>query len=236
MQSGFINLYFTLIHCISHNKTKLLLFSLPKSVDIAGTLDRKIDYKKHYNFAIVTMPVKLKFCWLAIIVFVFVVLIPIPERILESILMPLTLATTRATLTLIHLIGIDATRSGMFVSHPDGFVYQITYRCTGIIPATVFCVWVLVFPKVPFRLKLVGFGIGLPILAAFNLLRLVHLFYVGIYSTSSFDLAHEVIWQSLIVLQIVGLCLGWALWSVSQQQKYHLLSEAPTSKFGYLSP
>jgi hypothetical protein len=46
-----------------------------------------------------------------------------------------------------------------------------------------------------------------------NLARLVHLFVIGVRQPAWFDLAHEVIWESVMALSVLVAWLGWAMWA-----------------------
>ena len=139
------------------------------------------------------------------------------ENVLGNILSPLTLLTARVTLTLIHVFGMEATQIGTLIYHPDGFTYEIYYRCTGFLPVTVLAVLIFAHPG-PSRFKFLGLVLGIPILLALNLLRLVYLFFVGVCAPALFDFAHSVIGQSLLILATAGLWLTWVKCNASAQK------------------
>ncbi len=144
-------------------------------------------------------------------VFVGIVSLIYREDVLGPPLAPLTMATARMTLALIHWAGMDAVREVTVISHPSGFAYEIYYRCTGFLPVAFLAVSVLAYPG-RLQFKLMGLAIGVPVLLVLNLIRLVHLFYIGVQKPAFFDLAHKVIWEGLIILAVFGLWLGWAIW------------------------
>ena len=134
------------------------------------------------------------------------------DDILGSLLAPLTMMTAETTLALLHWTGIEAVRNATQIYHPGGFVYEIYYRCTGFLPAAFLTVAMLAYPR-PLMPKLCGLAVGVSVMWALNLTRLVHLFYVGVYNPTAFDVAHTIIWQGVIILVCVGLWLGWIRWS-----------------------
>ena len=134
------------------------------------------------------------------------------DDILGSLLAPLTMMTAETTLALLHWTGIEAVRNATQIYHPGGFVYEIYYRCTGFLPAAFLTVAMLAYPR-PLMRKLCGLAVGVSVMWALNLTRLVHLFYVGVYNPTAFDVAHTIIWQGVIILVCVGLWLGWIRWS-----------------------
>ena len=58
--------------------------------------------------------------------------------------------------------------------------------------------------------KLIGVVGGLIAIQVINLIRIVSLFYIGIFFPNHFDDAHIFIWQSLVIVAGVAL---WVLWA-----------------------
>jgi exosortase H (IPTLxxWG-CTERM-specific) len=123
-------------------------------------------------------------------------------------LAPFDRLTAQATAAVLDWHGMEVIREDVVLSHPSGFGYEIYYRCTGLLPAAFLAVGVFAFP-IRLRLKLVGIAIGVPLIFSLNLIRLASLFYIGVWHPSLFDLAHTVIWESLLLLSIVGFWLWW---------------------------
>jgi exosortase/archaeosortase family protein len=149
-------------------------------------------------------------------VFVAVVLLTYQEDIVGPFLTPLTMLTAQMTLALLHWIGMEAVRASTVISHPDGFAYEIYYRCTGFLPVAFLTVSILASPG-PLRRRLVGLVVGVPILVGLNLVRLVHLFSIGVHNPAAFDVAHAVVWEGFFILAIFGLWLGSTRWSMRGQ-------------------
>ena len=143
--------------------------------------------------------------------FAGVALLTYREDVLGALLAPLTTWTARVTLALLYWLGIAATRMATVVSHPSGFAYEIHYRCTGFLPVAFLMTAILAYPGC-WRRKLVGLAVGVPVLIALNLTRLVHLFYLGVHHPATFDFAHTVLWEGLFVFAIFGLWVGWTRW------------------------
>lgn len=149
--------------------------------------------------------------------FVGVVLLTYRADVLGALLAPLATLTARTTLALLHSSGMEVVRVATLIYHPDGFAYDITYRCTGFLPVAFLTVSILAYPE-PLRHKLVGLAVGVPVLVALNLTRLVHLFYIGVYHPAAFDFAHAVLWEGFLILAVFGLWLGWTRWSDSHSR------------------
>ncbi len=114
--------------------------------------------------------------------------------------------TARITAWLLHRLGLEAVRTAAVIHHPSGFAYEIYYRCTGVLPAAVLAILILAHPGT-WRQKFLGLAVGIPLLVALNLVRLVHLFTLGVHSPGAFALAHGVVWE--VVLMSATLALWW---------------------------
>jgi exosortase/archaeosortase family protein len=128
-----------------------------------------------------------------------------PVRLLD----PLAGLVASVTQGVLHAIGIAAGRAGTVLFVPGGFAYDITLGCTGLLPAAVLAVAILASPAA-WGAKRRGLLVGIPLVLAVNLLRLVHLFYLGIHAPRHFVLAHTLLWEGTMVLFTF---VTWALWT-----------------------
>lgn len=148
---------------------------------------------------------------LALAVFTAAVLLVYRDSVLGEVLLGLEGLTARAAHSLIVATGVDAVRHGTIIAESGGFAYEIYYRCTGILPACLLSVFILASPG-RFRLKLLGLLLGVPLVFALNLIRLTHLFHVGVNSPHLFHLSHRYLWESAMM----GLVLAfWLLWTLT---------------------
>ncbi|MCK5828109.1 hypothetical protein KAH43_06235, partial [Candidatus Bipolaricaulota bacterium] len=58
--------------------------------------------------------------------------------------------------------------------------------------------------------KLIGVGIGIGGIFLVNIVRLVSLYFIGVHWPTFLDQAHQLIWQSLLIVIAVALWLFWA--------------------------
>jgi exosortase H (IPTLxxWG-CTERM-specific) len=144
-----------------------------------------------------------------------IVLLTYGDGAVGTLLAPLTAWTTHMTLPVLHWSGMEATRTATVISHPGGFAYEITYRCTGFLPVAFLTAAILASPG-SLQRKVVGLTVGVPVLIGLNLTRLVHLFYVGVHNAAAFHVAHTLLWEGCLILAILGLWLGWMRWSESR--------------------
>lgn len=133
------------------------------------------------------------------------------DEVIGPVLAPLTVVTAKLTYWALSWLGIDAIREGNIIAHPGGFAYEIYYSCTGFVLMLSLTVCILAYPAELMR-KVVGIALGLPVLFGLNQLRLVHLYYVGIYAPRHFEYIHHVLWESLMILAIASLWLSWVSW------------------------
>lgn len=129
-----------------------------------------------------------------------------------ELLLPLQRLTAAATGAVLGWGGLEAAREGTILRHPAGFGFEISAGCAAVIPTGIYAAAVLAFP-VRGRLQARGMIIGLPLLLGLNLLRLAHLFHLGVFEPEVFSLAHKVIWQSGILLAVFLVWVIWARWA-----------------------
>ena len=135
-----------------------------------------------------------------------------PVRLLE----PLAGLVASVTQAVLHGIGIAAERAGTVLFVPGGFAYDITIGCTGLLPAAVLAVAILASPGAR-GAKRRGLVVGVPLLLTVNLLRLVHLFYLGIHAPRHFVLAHTLLWEGTMVLFTFVTWLLWTRWAAQHE-------------------
>jgi exosortase/archaeosortase family protein len=148
---------------------------------------------------------------ISLTIFVGVVLLGFRDEVLGPVLVPLRILTARTVLGLIHLTGMAAVRGASVIYHPGGFAYEISRGCMGLVPTALLIVSTLAYPGQLWR-KMQALAVGIPLLLGLNLIRLLHLFYLGVYRAEFFHLAHQVLWQAAIVLAVFALWLAATYW------------------------
>jgi exosortase H (IPTLxxWG-CTERM-specific) len=108
---------------------------------------------------------------------------------------------------ILRATGVSSERSGTTLLFERGGM-QIISECSAIYVAILFMAGVLAFPT-NWRARLVGLALGLPVLFAVNVLRLVTLGAVIRYRPALLPLFHEYLWQVLFILIVAGLYLAW---------------------------
>lgn len=120
-------------------------------------------------------------------------------------------ANATASAAILNLFGEGATARGTAVTS-SRYSVDIQHGCDAIEPSALFLAAVLAFPA-SFRSKLPGLLIGTVVLALMNLVRIVSLFYTGIYWNRWFEVMHRDVWQPVFILSALTFWVIWACWS-----------------------
>jgi len=96
------------------------------------------------------------------------------------------------------------------------FPLAIVRDCDAMEVNILFASGIAAFPA---RLshRLAGVGIGLVLLVAANLSRIVSLYFIGVASPDSFELAHREVWPLVLIATALALFLGWTRWELRSQ-------------------
>jgi exosortase H (IPTLxxWG-CTERM-specific) len=110
---------------------------------------------------------------------------------------------------ILNVLGEDARVAQTSIITPR-FALGIERGCDAIEPAALFAAAVVAFP-VPLRRKAPGLAVGISLLLLINLVRIVSLYYAGVYYPSAFETLHAEVWQPLFILIAV---LFWVVWAL----------------------
>ncbi len=133
----------------------------------------------------------------------------------------MTTGTAMLGNALLSLVSDEASRSGNLMQL-GSFGVMIIEECTGIFEVLIFLAAVLAYPT-GWGDKLVGIGLGVPILYAFNVARILVLIWVGRFYNDLFEFMHIYFWQATLILMITSVWLLWILKVVRRGE-----SSAPT--------
>lgn len=123
-------------------------------------------------------------------------------------LAPLNIVTARSIAQILDSLGMNCQREMATLVHPNGFGYEISFACTGIIPAGLLAT-AMIAAGGPLRARLWGATVGTVGVLVLNLIRLVSLFCIGVLFPRAFGIAHSVVWQGLTVLFMAGFFHAW---------------------------
>jgi exosortase H (IPTLxxWG-CTERM-specific) len=118
-------------------------------------------------------------------------------------------ALVKVSHTLIGVCGGTASVEGAVLRDPaSGFAVEMKDGCNALNVTILLWSAVIAF-SAPWRLKAVGLVAGGLILQILNIVRFISLFYLGQYSRTWFDFAHNYLWESLLVLDTMVLFWLW---------------------------
>lgn len=115
----------------------------------------------------------------------------------------------------LSFLGLNAEATGTFVL-VNGASFDIIGECTGIFTIIVYTSIIHSYPT-SLRNKMIGL-IGIPILYAFNVIRLISTALVGVFIPSMLDFVHTYLWQVFLIVFVVLLFLIWRDKVVEQNQ------------------
>lgn len=127
--------------------------------------------------------------------------------IASDLFQPMLAFTARSTGFLVNAFGGTVEVRGLTLASRD-FSMDIVGECTGFLPIILFLCAVVSYPCTT-RAKMVGGALGIAILFVLNLVRTTSLFYIGSAFPRFLDVAHYLVWQSLMVLAAIFLWLSW---------------------------
>jgi exosortase/archaeosortase family protein len=116
---------------------------------------------------------------------------------------------------MLTVLGQDITVADTSISS-QMFSVQIVRGCDAVEAIALYVCAVLAFP-LPFLKKLPGIIAGVLLLLVLNLVRVVSLFLIGVYSPTIFDMMHIDVWQALFIFLAVLLWILWLLWATRSQ-------------------
>ncbi len=125
----------------------------------------------------------------------------------DSLVNPYTTFVAHEAKVVLNLFGESATVHGQILSS-SRFSVAIYNGCNGLEAILIFASGVLAFPA-SLKKKLIGLLLGFLAIQLANIVRVVSLFYVGIFKPAWFSAAHIFIWQSIIIVLSVVLWLIW---------------------------
>ena len=118
--------------------------------------------------------------------------------------------------TVLNWLGQEVRVVGQSM-HTNSFSVRIVRGCDAMEATALFVAGVLAFP-VSYRRKITGVVAGVLILAVVNLIRIVTLFFIGVYFRKFFHMMHIDVWQALFILMTISLWFLWAWWATGAKR------------------
>jgi len=116
---------------------------------------------------------------------------------------------------LLDVLGQDTTVRRKSI-HSSRFSVKIIRGCDAVEAIALYVCAVLAFP-LPFLKRLFGIIAGILLLLILNLVRIVSLFLIGVYSPKIFAMMHIDVWQALFIFFALLFWILWLLWATRSQ-------------------
>jgi exosortase H (IPTLxxWG-CTERM-specific) len=127
----------------------------------------------------------------------------------RHVIVPFTSVLADASAWVIHVFDGSTVSNGKYIQNADGsFIVSIERGCNGIEAVIILVSAILAFPA-PWKHRILGLVFGFLAIQVLNLVRIVSLFYLGMWSPVWFKWFHEYLWQALIVLDALIVFLVW---------------------------
>lgn len=127
----------------------------------------------------------------------------------RAVILPWTTLLADLSGWLMQLFDSEIAVTGKVIrSTTSAFGVSIEPGCNGVEAMIVLLAAVIAFPA-PWVYKLKGLLAGFVAIQALNLVRIISLYYLGLWQPTLFEWAHLYIWQALIMLDALIVFLVW---------------------------
>jgi archaeosortase B (VPXXXP-CTERM-specific) len=121
-------------------------------------------------------------------------------------------ANARLASFVLNLMGEQSHVIENLVAPEHTFGVTVGKACAALNLVWFYCAAVLAFPS-KWRRKIPGLLVGVPIILALNLIRIMSLYLIGVHFPRAFDWVHEELWAIVLVVAILFLTLAWIGWA-----------------------
>ena len=151
----------------------------------------------------------LRFLFLFLVVLVVLFVAELTPPVERHFIDPFTALLADACAWIIHWFDPSTQATGKYISSADGrFIVSIERGCNGIEAVIILFAAIVAFPA-PWKHKLAGLGGGFVAIQVLNVVRIVSLFFLGMWHRTWFEWFHLYLWQALIVLDALIVFLVW---------------------------
>ena len=133
----------------------------------------------------------------------------------DAAVVPYTAFVAKMSAGALSLLGEDISRNGCTLTSPR-FKVSIYNGCNGLITSLIFVSGVLAFPA-RWPAKVLGVVGGVLAIQLINLIRIISLFYIGVFFPAFFNESHIFVWQSIVILAGIALWVAWAHYYASKR-------------------
>lgn len=120
----------------------------------------------------------------------------------------------KVSAAILGLLGDDARVSGVTLSTPR-FALTLMPGCDALQTSAFFVFAVLAAPiSVSLLSRVAPLVLGMVVLLAINVVRIISLYYTGVYFPSAFATMHIDVWQALFIFLPIFFWLTWSRWAM----------------------
>lgn len=135
--------------------------------------------------------------------------IELTQPVQQHLVLPWTAWLAQACVAIVTQFDANAAAIGKVLWNPaTGFGVSIEPGCNGVEACIILFAAVVAFPTT-WRHRAWGLALGFVAVQGLNVVRVISLFYLGQWNTEWFRIAHEFLWQGLIMLDVL---VVWLLW------------------------
>ena len=149
-----------------------------------------------------------RFCLLFLVLIVVFSFLLSLELIKHYFYNPVTTLIASQAAWILNTLGMKVHASGIIISG-EGFSVKVLANCNAIFEIMLFLSAVIAFPAL-LKEKLIGGFVGTIFIYTLNLIRVVGLFLIGIYSPQFFEETHIYVSQSIFIVMVAIFWLFWA--------------------------
>jgi exosortase H (IPTLxxWG-CTERM-specific) len=131
------------------------------------------------------------------------------QTVQQHLVLPWTAWLAKVCVLLVTQFDVNAAAFGKVLWNPaTGFGVSIEPGCNGIEACIILFAAIVAFPA-RWQHRAWGLSLGFVAVQGLNVVRIVSLFYLGQWNDMAFRIAHEYLWQGLIMLDVLVVWLWW---------------------------
>lgn len=135
--------------------------------------------------------------------------VELTQPVQQHLVLPWTTLLAKACVAIVTQFDVNAASVGKVLWNPStGFGVSIEPGCNGVEACIILFAAIVAMPST-WKHRAWGIGLGFIAVQALNVVRIISLFYLGQWNDSAFKIAHEFLWQGLIMLDVL---VVWLLW------------------------
>jgi exosortase H (IPTLxxWG-CTERM-specific) len=151
-----------------------------------------------------------RFLTLFIVLLASLFAIEMLQPVQQHVVLPWTSLLADASGWLMRLFDDQVSVSGKIISSTvKPFSVSIEPGCNGV-EAMIVLLAAMMAVRAPLLYRITGLLAGFVAIQGLNLVRIISLYYLGLWDREIFEWAHLYVWQALIILDSLVVFLAWA--------------------------